>query len=264
MLLSGFADIYEPLYKAYKNSFNKGIVKRRITKLSTKSTPVTKDTFGFCTSIASVYSSKIEGEVIELDSYIKHKFLSVTYVADYTKKPDDLFGAYDFARKNKLNQGNIFHAHGLLSKHLLTSNKRGRVRTQQMFIMAKNKQIEYVAADASIVKPEYKKLMNDLNELIDEDLALDEIFFYASMMHLLFVKIHPLYDGNGRTGRLFEKWFLAQKLGEAAWNIESERYYYENINVYYKNLQQLGLRYEILDNSKALPFTQLLVKSLAL
>ncbi|HQS06832.1 MAG TPA: hypothetical protein PLT16_14505, partial [Daejeonella sp.] len=29
--------------------------------------------FSFYTSVASVFSSKIEGETIELDSYIKHK-----------------------------------------------------------------------------------------------------------------------------------------------------------------------------------------------
>ncbi|MBL0098191.1 MAG: Fic family protein [Bacteroidetes bacterium] len=34
------------------------------------------------------------------------------------------------------------------------------------------------------------------------------------MIHLVFVKIHPLNDGNGRSARLIEKWFLAQKLGK--------------------------------------------------
>jgi len=34
---------------------------------------ISTDTFSFYTSVSSVYSSKIEGETIELDSYIKHK-----------------------------------------------------------------------------------------------------------------------------------------------------------------------------------------------
>ena len=42
------------------------------------------------------------------------------------------------------------------------------------------------------------------------------------MIHLVFVKIHPWNDGNGRSARLMEKWFLAQKLDEKAWFIESE------------------------------------------
>ena len=45
--------------------------------------------FSFYTSVASVFSSKIEGEDIELDSYIKHKKFGVEFKPDYTKKIDD-------------------------------------------------------------------------------------------------------------------------------------------------------------------------------
>ncbi len=37
-------------------------------------------------SVASVFSSKIEGEAIELDSYIKHKRDGVPFLPDYTQK----------------------------------------------------------------------------------------------------------------------------------------------------------------------------------
>jgi Fic family protein len=82
------------------------------------------------------------------------------------------------------------------------------------------------------------------------------------MLHLLFVKIHPLYDGNGRKARLLEKWFLVTHLGKHAWHIEVERYYHQHLNDYYKTLRILGIEYASLDYSKALPFTQLLIKSL--
>ena len=49
------------------------------------------DTFSFYTSVASVFSSKIEGEDIELDSYIKHKRFGIAFLPDYTKKIDDLY-----------------------------------------------------------------------------------------------------------------------------------------------------------------------------
>ncbi|MDR6563522.1 MULTISPECIES: hypothetical protein [unclassified Arcicella] len=47
------------------------------------------DTFSFYTSVASVYYSKIEGEEIELDSYIKYKRFGIDFLPDYTKKIDD-------------------------------------------------------------------------------------------------------------------------------------------------------------------------------
>ncbi len=76
---------------------------------------ISSDSFSFYTSVSSVFSSKIEGEEIELDSYIKHKKFGIAFLPDYTKKIDDLYDAYIFARKNELNEENIAEAHRLLS-----------------------------------------------------------------------------------------------------------------------------------------------------
>jgi len=82
------------------------------------------------------------------------------------------------------------------------------------------------------------------------------------VIHLVFVNIHPFDDGNGRAARLLEKWFIAQLLGDKAWFIQSELYYYRNINSYYQNLNRLGIFYEQLDYNKALPFLLMLPMSL--
>ena len=71
---------------------------------------ISTDTFSFYVSVSSVYSSKIEGEKIELDSYIKHKKFGIEFLPDYTKKIDDLYNAYTFAKSNELNQKNISEA----------------------------------------------------------------------------------------------------------------------------------------------------------
>ena len=82
------------------------------------------------------------------------------------------------------------------------------------------------------------------------------------MVHLVFVKIHPFEDGNGRTARLLEKWFLAQTLGEKAWFVQSERSYYDQHHVYYNNIRHLGLEYAELNYEKAMPFLKMLPEAL--
>jgi len=223
---------------------------------------ISTDTFSFYTSVASVYSSKIEGEPIELDSYIKHKRFAVPYQPDYTKKIDDLYNAYSFAKSNPLNQENVFAAHRLLAKHLLNESQLGKYRTQHMYVTNSDGKIEYVAASPHLVQGEMDKFFADIDFLLAKSMQVPEAFFYAAMVHLVFVKIHPFTDGNGRTGRLLEKWFLAEKLGEKAWFLQSEKYYYSQHQTYYANLQALGLEYEGLDYGKALPFLRMLEKAL--
>ena len=219
---------------------------------------ISSDSFSFYTSVSSVYSSKIEGENIELDSYIKHKKFGIEFQPDYTKKIDDLYDAYTFAKTAVLNEASISEAHKLLSKHIVATHQQGKTRTQNMFVATPDGKIEYVAATPFEVNGEMEKLYSDIETLLTEELSFEEVFFFAAMIHLVFVKIHPWNDGNGRCGRLFEKWFLAHKLGEKAWFIDSERNYYEHHQTYYKNLRALGLEYSDLDYSKALPFLLML------
>jgi hypothetical protein len=88
---------------------------------------ISTDTFSFYTSVSSVFSSKIEGEDIELDSYIKHKKFGIEFLPDYTKKIDDLYNAYSFAKTHELNEKNISEAHKLLSKHIVAKTKQRKI-----------------------------------------------------------------------------------------------------------------------------------------
>ncbi|PWS33612.1 Fic family protein [Pedobacter paludis] len=223
---------------------------------------ISTSAFSFYTSVSSVYSSKIEGEDIELDSYIKHKRFGIEFLPDYTKKIDDLYSAYDFANGNLLNEENLSAAHRLLSKHIVAKNYQGKFRMSNMYVSTPDGRIEYFAVSPFKLEEEMGKFYNDLSILLYLKLNIKEVFFFASMIHLVFVKIHPFNDGNGRMGRLIEKWFLAQKLGAKAWFMQSEKMYYENHLRYYQNLRALGLEYEELDYKKALPFLLMLPKSI--
>jgi Fic family protein len=228
-----------------------------------KEAEISTNTFSFYTSVSAMASCKIEGEQMEIDSYVKHKMLNIEYMQDLVEKPNDLYNAYLFAQKNELNQTNFLEAHKLLSAHLLEPSRRGVCRTKNMVVMEhKSFRIQYEAALWKEVEPLFAMLWNDIEQLKNQKLTVEESFFFASFIHLVFVNIHPFDDGNGRAGRLLEKWFIAQKLGEKAWFIQSELNYYKNINDYYLNLNKLGMFYDQLDYSKALPFLLMLPNSL--
>jgi len=226
-----------------------------------KDAAISTGTFSFYTSVSSVFSSKIEGEDIELDSYIKHKKFGIEFLPDYTQKIDDLYSAYIFAQNNVLNKKTIAKAHELLSKHIVAKHYQGKMRVHNMYVSTPDGKIEYVAATPNEVESEMKKLYADVDALLSMKMDIRDVFFFASMIHLVFVKIHPFNDGNGRTARLLEKWFLAQKLGEKAWFIQSEKNYYQQHQTYYHNLRALGLEYQDLDYDKAMPFLLMLPNS---
>ncbi|MEX1003348.1 MAG: Fic family protein [Crocinitomicaceae bacterium] len=219
--------------------------------------------FTFYTSVSVMSSSKIEGEQMEVDSYVRHKILNVEYLPELTEKPNDLYQAYLFAKDNPLTKGNFHKAHQLLAAHLLPESQRGELRNTEMLVMEHDTgRIQYEAAEQKILKTEYEKLWKEIDDLLNQELTVDEVFYYTAFIHLVFVNIHPFGDGNGRIARLLEKWFLTEKLGERAWYIQSEKYYYKHVNDYYKNLARLGMFYDKLDYEKCIPFLLMLPQSL--
>jgi len=247
------------LLKAYKEGFS-NTKQQHFQNL--EESPLSTDNFSFYTSVSAVFSSKIEGEEIELDSFIKHRRFGTKYQPDYTQKIDDLYSAYEFAAENPLTADNVLLAHALLTKNILHPSQQGRFRNGNMFVVTDDGRIEYVAAEPALVAAEMEKFYRDMEVLTNADLSFVDVLFYAALLHLVFVKIHPFEDGNGRTARLLEKWFMAIKLGSKAWFVQSEKNYYNSHRTYYNNLRALGLEYQELNYDKALPFLEMLAQAL--
>ena len=245
------------------DDFTKAVKESPLDKIDRlKKLDIPVDYFEFYKSISSVYSSKIEGEDIDFDSYFKHKFLHVEFKPDYTQKADDLYAAYDYIDNHELTLENLQKAHSILSANLLPKSQQGFIRPNPMYVLNSQDQIEYVAADPRIVTQDLDKLFEDIKILLKSDLNPYEIFYYASFIHLVFVKIHPFQDGNGRAARLIEKWFLFEKIGQKATSVQLEKNYYKNLQNYYSNIRKLGLEYEDLDYSQSLDFLPMTVNGI--
>jgi Fic family protein len=250
------------LIDEYKLSIIDYPLKEQFEKL--QDAKMSTDTFSFHASAASVFSNKIEGEEIDFDSYIKHKTMGTELKSGYTKKIDDLYDAYIFAKQNPLTPQNISKVHAILAQNFVAKQNLGKFRSLNMYITTDDGCIEYAAASPYRVEKEMRRFYHDIALLLSAELSIEEIFYYAAFLHLAFVKIQPWNDGNGKSARLIEKWFLARKLGEKAWFLQSEKMYYLQHQSYYENIRLLGLDYSKLDYSRALPFLLMLPKSMEL
>ncbi len=212
---------------------------------------------GYQTSVSAVFSANIEGNSLDLNSFMnfqlaRRKFKPTKEV----KEIENLITAYQFAQRNPLNETNLLKSHQLLAKTLLMSRQRGKYRQNRAGVFSPSGLV-YLAVEPEFVAVEMGALFAEIAQLLNSTLTMTEIFYFASLIHLRFVHIHPFVDGNGRAARLAEKWFLAYHLGENGWKIPTERYYKTHQADYYQALN-LGVNFYELDYEQCLPFLLML------
>lgn len=213
--------------------------------------------FDYSTRSSAVYSSNIEGNTVDLNSYMNQK------LANRKIKPtkeieeiDNLVTAYELAQTNPIREEIFLKCHAIFSKTLLIKSRRGNYRSEKVGVFSE-RGLVYLAVEPEYVKEIMKDFFQGIKILLDSNLSIEKVFYHASLMHLIFVHIHPFMDGNGRGARLVEKWFISQKLGKQYWKIPSEKYYWDHREEYYANIN-LGVNFYELDYDGCGPFLNML------
>lgn len=216
-----------------------------------------KVSFEYLTKSSAVFSSNIEGNSIDLNSYMNYEMNKDKFKAGKEiEEIENLIKGYEFAQNNQLNERNLLNCHKILSETLLIKSKRGKYRIEQVGVFGKSG-LAYMAVEPEFVEKEMKVFFQDVKELLSSKLNEIEVFYFASLIHLRFVHIHPFRDGNGRAARLIEKWFIADKLGKDYWKIPSEEYYKTNQAKYYETIN-LGVNFYMLNYDRCLAFIEML------
>lgn len=219
-----------------------------------------QNNFNYLLNASAVFSSNIEGNSINLNSFLNLKDDLRFTKPKEIKEINDLIKAYRFAKENPLTEINFLQTHETISEELLIASKRGKYREEPVGVYGKEGLI-YVAIEPEKVQDEMKSFFENIYELLQKDLTTTEIFYYASLIHLKFVHIHPFMDGNGRCARLLEKWFISNFEKEKTWFIQSERYYWEHLAEYYSNIN-LGVNYYELNYDNCINFLLMLPNAL--
>jgi len=245
-----------------KSSYLKEYIKKQSVPLvkhvnALKEIPFNRETTKHFLSEGSAFSSMIEGNNINFDEYLEYSSTGTNTDSKSFLEIEDLIAAYKHAGNSDLNINNFLKAHSILARTLLPDAMyHGKVRDKEVHVFGGGVKI-YTGASPALVKEETDKLFNDIHTLLNRKMTISEVFYFASMIHLVLLKIHPFVDGNGRSSRLLEKWFIAQKSGKFAWFIPSEKLYHAKHKTYYKNMN-VGEDYSSINYDLSLPFLLLL------
>lgn len=213
----------------------------------------------FLPESAAVYSSNIEGNALDLNSFLNSRMSPRKHRPKEAQEIEDLVSAYAFAQNNDLTEHSMLQAHALLSKEFVAPTRRGTYRREPVGVFSQHG-LEYMAVEPQHVAAEMHELFRVVADLLRKRQTAAECVFWGSWLHLMIALIHPFSDGNGRTARLCEKWFLAATQRDESFALPTEEQYWKNRSQYYATLK-LGVNYWEADMSNALPFLTLLPRS---
>lgn len=128
-----FKILNESYYDEYASNLNVDWFDK--FKQNSVKTVFSKEDFEYYIQSSATYSSNIEGNSIDIDTYLKNKKFNVKSKPKEMAEIDDLIRAYNFAIQNKLSQSTFLETHKILSQTILSlKSQRGKLRNQQVGI----------------------------------------------------------------------------------------------------------------------------------
>lgn len=182
---------------------------------------------------SSLYSAKIEGN--QLDEHtIPEKTLNNlnTKILNEQLEVFNILDGYEYIQNNdlKIDKDLILKLHQILMNKLSSDN--GKIRHEQSAIFNQ-------AGIAIYITPPPEKVMEYIEELVIFINSQKQFpLIVALVSHLIFEKIHPFLDGNGRVGRLLFQAILKNKNYFFPFCIPFEEYLNEHKSDYYYHLEK--------------------------
>jgi len=153
---------------------------------------------------SSLFSAKIEGNSLNLNDLDNLGNLR----PDLRERLEieNIISAFNFVRENPnktISLDYLLDLHKIVMKGL--TSDLGKIRKEPSAIFNQSGFPVYIPPSPSEVNDLLKKLMGYINNDVTENILIK-----AALAHIVFEKIHPFIDGNGRVGRLLYQILLSK------------------------------------------------------
>lgn len=131
---------------------------------------------GYRIQASAVFSSNIEGNPIDLNSFMNAKMSNREFKPrQEIQEIEDLIRGYEFAQENQLNEKTFLEAHRIISQTILIKDKRGLYRNDRMGVFDSTGLV-YLAIEPQFVHQKMRELFDDIKTLLDQALSINDCF----------------------------------------------------------------------------------------
>lgn len=184
---------------------------------------------------SSVYSANIEGNSLTPDDILAQEQQEEK---QYERQEiENIISALSYIREKNIPEtidlSYLLQLHKLVMHKLVHPSQAGTFRHEPSAIFDKAGNIVYMTPPPS----EVPILLKDLLHVINDETSMFPLL-KAPLVHLVFEKIHPFLDGNGRVGRLLLQTILAKHAYHFHWLMSLEEALAQKKLLYYTLLEQ--------------------------